>query len=211
MRTIDRFLKHCEDPNPGFSCFDYLDRGEEIGFSAKVKNLLHEGATKKSLKQLSSSIHDPDKQLLEFFRRIDGFYPYVDLETGYRPFELCSIPEWPHSTREMKKWYLNDGEEFFGNIDFLTNGIAIGKINRTPDYISIVSDGPNAGKIFHVAHDDFKYEPYAESFDQFITRMIDDPATFLNDIGAFAHYSDGQTDTKWCPKNYHPDMADIAR
>ncbi len=48
----------------------------------------------------------------------------------------------------MKKWNLTKDAEFDGEIDFLTNGDAIGRINQTPDYIAMVATGKNAGSKF---------------------------------------------------------------
>jgi hypothetical protein len=206
MKTIERFLEHCNIVDAGFSCYDYEDRSQTPKYVARIKHLLQDGASPESLKKVAKWIDDPGGHIRDFYSVVDGAFLYVDSISGNRPFELCSIPDWPISTHAMKKWYLTKDAVFDGEIDFLTNGYAIGRINQTPDYISIIATGENAGKIFHVAHDDFSYEPMAQSFDDFIDQMITDPASFLDRIGAFAFYSDGSTTVKWVPKSFCPDV-----
>ena len=156
MKTVDRFIQFCRKTDAGFACFDYFDRAERIDYLARIKHLLQDGAEPESLKKLNKWIEDPEEQVRDFFKIVDGAFLFVDAINGYRPFELCCIGDWHVSTHEMRKWYLTTGAIFYGEIDFLTNGYAIARINQTPDFISIVANGKNAGKIHLVAHDDFK-------------------------------------------------------
>ena len=59
--------------------------------------------------------------------------------------------------------------------------------------------------IYYCDHDDFNTEPIAESFEGFLSMIVDDPPGFMLQRGCYTRYSDGKTDTQWIPKEYVPD------
>jgi hypothetical protein len=66
-------------------------------------------------------------------------------------------------------------------------------------------EGKDTGKVFYINHDDWRDQPFAESFDEFLAHISDSPATLLSEeLGCYARYSEGQTDTQWIPIAYTP-------
>lgn len=76
-------------------------------------------------------------------------------------------------------------------------------VPQSGNYFVMPVDGPHAGKVYYVNHDgDGWYESaFAQGFDDFIFRVITDPASLVsNELGCYTRYSDGKTDVQWIPK-----------
>jgi hypothetical protein len=209
--TVEMFVEHANGPAPGFGCFSPDDRQETIRFYAPVRNLLHEHAYNDTLRQFAKWIEDPGDHFREFYSVIDGALLYVDSRRETQGLHICSLSEWKFHTNQMKKRYVRDIDEFDGDIRFLTDSHVFACVPHSGNYFTVISSGPNSGKIYYVDHDDWNNEPFARSFNDFIIRIVDDPARFLMEIGCYARYSDGQTDTQWIPKRYVRDLRQIAR
>jgi hypothetical protein len=69
----------------------------------------------------------------------------------------------------------------------------------------IDTSGDKAGQVFFCDHDDFKTEPVAASFEDFLEIIVSDPPGFLYQCGCFTRYSDGNSEIQWIPKEYIPD------
>jgi hypothetical protein len=85
----------------------------------------------------------------------------------------------------------------------LKTAIAIGESPHSGNYFVMPVEGPHTGKVFFVDHDDWRDDPIAESFDQFLTLVSTSPASLLSEtLGCIARYSDGHTDTQWIPLEF---------
>ena len=82
------------------------------------------------------------------------------------------------------------------------DALAFAEIPHSGNYFTVKISGPNTGKIYYADHDDFDDEPFAESFVDFVARIVADPAQFLYDVVCYTRYSDGKTSTRWIPKEY---------
>ena len=86
--------------------------------------------------------------------------------------------------------------------EWIMQGIAVGEIPQSGNYFVIQPNGEDAGKVFYANHDGFEPESIADSFEEFLGSIINDPANFLYRMGCYTRYSDGKTDIQWIPKEY---------
>ena len=196
--------------HPGFVC---SSPGANDGsqFVVPISILLQEAADNDALKDLSGWIEDPLDEFRDLYSVIDGAILYFDSKRRTEGLHLYSLCEWKLHTNQMRKRYLRDTDEFTGDIRFLTDSHAFACVPRSGNYFTVINTGDDSGKIFYVDHDDWQYEPFANTLTEFISRIVNDPARFLADVGCYAQFSDGQTDTKWIPEKFVSDLKTVDR
>ncbi len=87
----------------------------------------------------------------------------------------------------------------------IPDSLAFAEIPHSANYFTVKTTGPDFGKIFYADHDDFSDDPFANSFGEFLARIVADPAQFLYDVGCYTRYLDGKSSTQWIPRHYFAD------
>ena len=116
-----------------------------------------------------------------------------------------SISDWKAKSAEMRDSMAAMGFSDDEMPSWFSHGVVFGEIPRSANYFVIQSFGKSAAKVFYADHDDFNVEPIAESFDEFLGRIIANPADFLLRMGCYTRCSDGETDSQWIPAEYVAD------
>jgi hypothetical protein len=122
--------------------------------------------------------------------------------------EFFKVSDWRRQTQEMRDSMIAMGFDLDDMPDWFHSGIVFGELPQSCNYFLIQLTGDDAGKVYYCDHDDFNTDPMAESFDDFLNMIVDDPPGFLYRCGCYARYSDGETDTQWIPTEYLADARD---
>jgi len=200
--SLKEFEAHLRDPKPGFRCYSTRDKSDYHEFLAQVKNRVSARATETDFATVAKQFGKTSPSFVEFFKLHDGVVLYCDLKSDTAGVEFFPVQEWSAKTREMRDEVAAMGFDEGDMPDWYHSGIVFGEIPHSGNYFSIQPGGSSAGQIFYFDHDDFRTEPMAESFDQFLAAIISDPPGFLYECGCFARYSDSKTDIQWIPKAY---------
>ena len=190
---MEDFLKHIEDPNPNFSYYKAGADDESAGFVLDVRNRISSGASEDELNDLSEILNENTNEIKTFYKLHNGIQLYCQDDNP--AIEFFEISQWLDKNEEWKEWFedLEDDEIW----DFQKEGIAFGEISFSGNYFVF-----NNGKIYYSDHDGGDDEPLANSFYEFLTLIVTDPAKFLYDLGCYTRYDDGKTDIQWIPKSY---------
>ena len=86
--------------------------------------------------------------------------------------------------------------------DWMRQAIVFGEICNSGNCFVIPTTGENAGKVIYADHDPEEPLPILGFFDDFLNLILADPARFMDRMGCYTRYSDGQTDTQWIPKEF---------
>jgi len=140
--------------------------------------------------------------LEDFYKMHDGLLLYEQELSGEAGLLFYPISEWDAMRAQVREdyEYLDAGEFEDPNCPY--RGIPIGEPCGSGNYFLFRLDGPNSGNIFYTDHELGASEPFAHSFYELLNRIATDPVQFLNDVGCYARYSDGITDTQWIPKEF---------
>jgi hypothetical protein len=203
--SLEAFDAHLRDPAPGFRCYACGDRSEKPSLLARVKNLVGKPGSAKAIAAVINSCGAASPVLKRFVELHDGVLLYRDEKSDAAGIEFFKATEWPSRTTEMRESMAAMGFEEGDMPDWFRSGVVFGEIPHSANYLVIQASGDAAGQIFYCDHDDFKTEPMAESFDDFLSMIIKDPPGFLYECGCFTRYSDGKTDIQWIPKEYVSD------
>ena len=199
---LNELLGH---PAPGFICKG-AGGARAKKFLAKIKHEVAGPASATNLSKLKEMIPSNSQQLLAFYKSHDGLTLYKDTVGDAEGVELFAVEKMEEGTVELRDWLDMIEEEVDRNK--LKSAVAIGQVPQSGNYFAMPVEGPGVGKIFYVDHDDWRDEPFAESFDEFVTRITTSPAKLLaQDLGCYARYSDGRTDIQWIPEDYFPDVS----
>jgi hypothetical protein len=195
---MNEFLNHLNDPRPGFQCYAAGSKTAEIGFSTNVHHKINTKASAKELSRLDKLLGTSGKQVRDLYALHNGMCLYCQ---GDMPaVEFFPIAEWEAKNRQWKEWWegaLSDDELY----DFQKEGVAFGEPSASGNYFVFYQ-----GKVHYWDHDGGDDAPLAESFFEFLCRLVSDPAKLLHDLGCHARYSDGKTGIQWIPKKYRPDL-----
>jgi hypothetical protein len=134
----------------------------------------------------------------------DGCLLYCDTLSETVGVELFSIAEMRAQTAEMYQWLktLDEGAD----TNRLKTSIAIGQAPQSGNFFAVPVQGASVGMVFYVDHDDWREEPFAKTFEQFLSQVSTSPVKLLSEtLGCYARYSDGSSDTQWIPLEYIPD------
>lgn len=199
---LQELLSH---PAPGFVC-EGAGSARSKKFLAKITHQVAAPASAKSSSKLKQMIPVGSDQLLKFYASHDGLILYKDTIGDAEGVQLFAIEEMEEGTNELREWL-----DMFDDADDrnkLKSAIAIGQVPHSGNYFAMPVEGERVGKVFYVDHDDWREEPFSESFDEFVIRIADSPAKLLSeDLGCYARYSDGETEVQWIPQAYFPDVS----
>jgi hypothetical protein len=158
-----------------------------------------------ALANLRRTIPTGSEPLIAFYRKHNGCVLYRDTLSAAAGIELFAIENMAAQTEEMYEWLQSLDDE--ADINHLRTAVAIGHVPESGNFFAVPIEGEKAGMVFYVDHDDWREEPFANSFDEFMDRITISPAKLLSeDLGCCTRYSDGETDTQWIPIEYFGDI-----
>lgn len=200
--SVAKFLSHIADNSPTFKCYACGDKQESLNLTAQLVHTRKAPATGDELQHLRDWLHSHADDFVALYSQHNGLTIYEDAVGDAAGLTLFPVAGWLSQTEEMKSQFeamgIEPDEQPAGAIDSL----AFGEIPDSANYFTVKLSGPPAGKIFYADHDDFSDDPFADSFADFLARIVDDPPKFLYDVGCYTRYSDGKTPTQWIPKEY---------
>ncbi len=203
--SLDRFDAHLRDPAPGFRCYACGDRSEKLKLLAPVKNVVGKPGSAKAIAAVAKTCGIASPAMKRFVELHDGVLLYRDSKSDAAGVEFFKAAEWHLRTQEMRDSLAAMGFEEVDMPEWFHSGVVFGEIPHSANYFVIQPAGDEAGRVFYCDHDDFKTEAVAESFEKFLSTIVNDPPGFLYESGCFTRYSDGKTDIQWIPKQYVPD------
>ena len=205
MSTNTKLQELLAHPAPGFVCKG-AGGARSKKFLAKITHQVTGPASASTLSKLKRMIPTGSDQLLKFYASHDGLILYKDTIGDAEGVQLLAVENMDEGTNELREWL--DTVEEADDHNKLKTAIAIGQVPHSGNYFAMPVEGPNVGKVFYVDHDDWREEPFSESFDEFVSRIADSPAKLLSeDLGCYARYSDGETEIQWIPEEYFPDVS----
>jgi hypothetical protein len=147
--------------------------------------------------------------IADFYARHDGATLYANRRSKTAGIRLFPISMWDKATRRFNKDRTSQAEDLddwgrrqraLPNLD----GVVIGEIPRSGNYLIVRLSGKHRGGIFYANHDDSgsACKPLARNFAALLDRIAADPAKFLCDMGGYTRFSDGKTDTQWIPNEF---------
>lgn len=202
--SLERFDAHLLDPAPGFRCFASGDRSEQLDFLAAVENVVGQPGSAKVMASVTPLCSDVPG-LKHFVEHHDGVLLYRDTKSDAAGIAFHGAQDWPSRTEEMRESMAAMGFEEGGMPDWFHRGLVFGEIPHSGNYFVIQLRGADAGRVYYCDHDDFRTEPLAESFEDFLALVVTTPAEFMYQCGCYTRYSDGKSDIQWIPKEYVAD------
>jgi hypothetical protein len=200
--SVEKFLSHVEDHSPTFRCYACGDRQESLNLTARLAHTLNPAATGDELKQLRDWLDSHAADFVALYSQHNGLTIYEDTAGDAAGVTFYPVADWPDQTDEMKSQFEAMGVESDDQPAGVIDSLAFGEIPHSANYFTVKLSGLQAGKIFYADHDDFSDDPFAESFAEFLGRIVNNPPKFLYDVGCYTRYSDGKTSTQWIPKEY---------
>jgi len=208
--SVADFEAHLQDSAPGFRCYRCGDRTETATFLARVRNQVSPPADTSALSIIDELLGSAGGAIKQFYAKHDGVLMYEDSLSSrwsggaYAAAGVAFFPvrEWQAKTEEMREGLSEMGWSEEHMPAWLRQGIAFGEIPHSANYFVIQAAGENAGNVFYADHDDFRPDPIAGSFEEFLDSILADPADFLLRLGCYTRYSDGKTNIQWIPKEY---------
>ena len=212
---IEAFLRHLDDPSPGFRCTKAGAEDGSVRFVAKVSNPRNAPADKKALAELSRHLGPAAQTFEGLYHESDGLVLYAQTDIRQRSYDppypaglrFFPVKDWSRRTEEARDWIdalLFDDEE---SEDWMKSGLAFAEMCHSGNYFLVQPDGPHAGKIYFQDHDclwDWE-EPLAQDLDGFLDLIQTDPAGFLYRMGCSTRSCDGRSQDQWVPETYIPD------
>lgn len=200
--SVAVFISHIADMSPTFKCYACGDREESLAFDAHLTHDIGAPASSTALDQVRNWLGSHADVFVDLYAKHNGCILYRDSKGDAAGVWLYRIEDWENQTEEMKSQFEAMGFSADEQPDAVLDSLAFAEIPHSANYFTIKTTGPDAGTIFYADHDDFSDEPFAESLDEFLARIVADPAQFLYDAGCYTRYSDGKSSTQWIPKQY---------
>jgi hypothetical protein len=195
MSSVGRFIAHLNDTAPRFVCSPADgDRGRRI--EVPVTHVLEAPAAPLNLDVVIRLLDLQAADVIELYSRHDGLDLYVQ---GGASSALTFYPvnQWERATRDFRRDFEEWGRDEDDLFDFETQGIVFGEPPASGNAFLLYR-----GAVYYSNHDGGDDTPLAPTFAAFMDRIVDDPAKLLFDLGCYARYSDGVTDTQWIPERY---------
>lgn len=198
------FISHLNQKDTSFQCFDANDGSEQLVFTVKVHHLLGKPATEKQIEALKAIIPD-NQEIIDLYQLHNGMTLYRHVETARKNYsngDASGITFYPiyQLKKHNKEWksYNIDvlHEEYM--FDFQKYGVTFGEVTYSMNSFVLYE-----GKVYYDDHDGGDDTPIGENIEDFLSKIIADPAQFLYDRGCHTRYSDSNTETQWIPKVFN--------
>lgn len=207
--ALQQLVNFAKAPQPGFICTNG-GRSEKTKrqFLARVRHVLNPPATAEGLALLRSMLGHFAPEFELGYREFDGFTLYQDALSDTAGIEALPVAKWKEATEDMREFLADLSEE--DDPDHIRKGVAFATVPQSGNYFVVPVEGPSAGKVFYADHDGWYESHFASGFDEFISRVMNEPAVLLSDeLGCYTRYSDGKTSIQWVPEKYVLDCSDV--
>lgn len=196
-------------PSPGFRCvvtgIEYCER-----FVVRVFHEFRLPASNESLETIRERLGALGTEVIAFYEQHDGCSLYCDSLSDVVGIELLSVEVWDEAIEDLRSWYRHLLEEPENDPDHIVTGIPFAMVPGSGNYFVMPVEGPNAGKVFYANHDGWYESAFANSFNEFLMRLTEDPVHLLNEeLGGYTRYSDGEGETDGIPEEFFPDVSAI--
>jgi len=172
------------------------DESETLSLTVDIYNELNPGATEKEISLLTELVPDNNEQIVAFYKLYNGIKLYCNGDTsGLQFYSIGNLQdlndEWKggHSDFEEDELY-----------DFQKSGVAFGEISHSGNYFIFFDS-----KVYYDDHDGRDDTTVGESFNDFLSNILANPADFLYERGCYTRYSDGKTNGQYIPKEFIAD------
>jgi hypothetical protein len=189
------FLKHIADASPGFRCYDVNDPQQSPTLDVKVTHTLGPPAGSKELNKISKTIGDGATQIVEFYEKHNGVQLYC--QGSVPALEFFPVGQWRLKQNDMEQMLFEPELAF----EFQKKGTVFGEVSGSGNHLVLYQ-----GRIYYSNYDGGDDTPIAGSFFDLLTRICNNPAQLLADLGGHTRYQDGKTDAQCIPKEYVPEM-----
>ncbi|HXI97338.1 MAG TPA: hypothetical protein VNG73_00220 [Gemmatimonadaceae bacterium] len=161
----------------------------------EISHRLHQAATDSAITKLCSLIPQPSAEVEALYRVHDGMDLYVQGSTV--GLALYPVSNWGAATKSFRQDAAASGRLVDELYDFEREGIVIGEPPNSGNVIVLYE-----GRVYYSDHDGGDDTPLAENFASFLQRIVADPPQLLLDLGCYARYSYGRSETQWIPLRY---------
>ena len=185
------FLRHIKSGNQKFKCYLNSDENETLSLTVDIYNELNPGATDEEISLLTKLIPDNNEQIVAFYKLYNGIKLYCNADTS--GLQFYSIGDLKELNDEWKEGHSDFEEDEL--YDFQKSGFAFGEISHSGNYFILFE-----GKVFYDDHDGGDDTTAGETFNDFLSKIVTNPADFLNEMGCYTRYSDGKTNGQYIPK-----------
>ena len=185
------FLRHINLDNQKFKCYLNSDKKESLNLAVDIYNILKNGATSNDILLLQELIPNNNEQIVELYKIYNGIKLYCSGNaSGLEFYAINDLKKLNEEWKESFSYY--NEEELY---DFQKYGVAFGEISHSGNYFILYN-----GKVFYSDHEEWDEALIGNSFDEFLSKIVTDPADFLYKMGCYTRYSDGKTNGQWIPK-----------
>ena len=185
------FLRHIKSGNQKFKCYLNSDESETLSLTVDIYNELNPGATDEEISMLTKLIPDNNEQIVAFYKLYNGIKLYCNADTS--GLQFYSIGDLKELNDEWKEGHSDFEEDEL--YDFQKSGFAFGEISHSGNYFILFE-----GKVFYDDHDGGDDTTAGETFNDFLSMIVTNPADFLYEMGCYTRYSDGKTNGQYIPK-----------
>jgi hypothetical protein len=192
--SLDLFLRHLSDPRPRFECAP-AGPPQDIRVDVNISHRLRPAASGSAITDLRRAISPPNPEVEALYSVHDGMDLYVQGSTV--GLALHPVSTWGAATKSFREDAAASGRLVDELYDFEREGIVIGEPPHSGNVLMLYE-----GRVHYSDHDGGDDTPLAETFGAFLQRIAADPPQFLLDLGCYARYSDGRSDTQWIPVQY---------
>ena len=200
--SVANFLTHIKAQSPTFHCYACGDKTESLSLVAQISHSLRQPADLTAVQLIREYLGPDADRFVELYSEHDGLTLYRDHKGDAEGLRLYTAEDWEPRTQEMKDGFSAMGFAPDECPSGVLDSLAFGEIPHSGNYFSVKVSGPDRGSIFYADHDDFTDTAFAKTLEEFLTRIVDDPAQFLYDVGCYTRYSDGKSSTQWIPKQF---------
>jgi hypothetical protein len=193
--SADRFLAHLNEEESRFICYAAGEDSPER-LEVSVIHSLGSPAKDEQLAKLRKLLGPNAGQVEALYSKHDGFGLY-EQSAWHAGLVLYPIDHWEAATQRFKDELGNLERSLDDAFQFEQHGLVFGAPAFSGNYFFLYN-----GAIYYSDHDGGDDTPLAASFNEFLDRIVNDPARFLFDIGCYARYSDERTDLQWIPERY---------
>jgi len=190
------FLRHINLKNQKFGCYLNSDDSETLTLTVDIQNELNNSASENEISILKQLIPDNNIEIIEFYKLFNGITLYCNGDTsGLQFYPINSLV---NLNEEWKEGHLEfEDDELY---EYQKGGVAFGDISHSGNYFVFFD-----GKVFYDDHDGGDDTPVGETFNEFLSKIVTNPADFLYEMGCYTRYSDGKTNGQYIPKRFIAD------
>ena len=138
-------------------------------------------------------------RLAEFYGTFGSILFYVDAVTGDGAKHIAQPDEWASLHNDFNDWieHLDDEERAEILPEWIAHCTAIGESPRTGNYILMVLEGDEAGKVFEFDHDGFEFIERADDLVAYTEKLLDLDAGLLVDIASHMRFIEADQVQWW--------------